>query len=80
MESNGRTGLGIEKFLDFRRTYFWHNSSRRVRKALGEWIIEGSPSIDMMGVDPRRFSAEQSTRDFIKAKRGVLRTRIYNTL
>ncbi len=37
-------------------------------KHLAEWIIEGSPSIDMMGVDPRRFSAEQSTRDFIKAK------------
>ncbi len=37
-------------------------------KHLAEWIIEGSPSIDMMGVDPRRFSASQSTRDFIKAK------------
>jgi len=35
---------------------------------LAEWIVEGSPSIDMMGVDPRRFSAAQSTRDFIKAK------------
>jgi dimethylglycine dehydrogenase len=35
---------------------------------LAEWIVEGSPSIDMMGVDPRRFSATQSTRDFIKAK------------
>ena len=37
-------------------------------KHIAEWIIEGSPSIDMMGVDPRRFSATQSTRDFIKAK------------
>jgi len=35
---------------------------------LAEWIVEGSPSIDMNGVDPRRFSATQSTRDFIKAK------------
>jgi len=35
---------------------------------LAEWIIEGSPSIDMNGVDPRRFSASQSTRDFIKEK------------
>ncbi len=35
---------------------------------LAEWIVEGSPSIDMNGVDPRRFSAAQSTRDFIKAK------------
>jgi dimethylglycine dehydrogenase len=35
---------------------------------IAEWIIEGSPSIDMMGVDPRRFSATQSARDFIKAK------------
>ena len=37
-------------------------------KHIAEWIIEGSPSIDMLGVDPRRFSAAQSTRDFIKAK------------
>lgn len=37
-------------------------------KHISEWIIEGSPSIDMLGVDPRRFSAAQSTRDFIKAK------------
>ena len=37
-------------------------------KHIAEWIIEGSPSIDMMGVDPRRFSAVQSTRDFIKVK------------
>ena len=37
-------------------------------KHIAEWIIEGSPSIDMMGVDPRRFSAAQSSRDFIKAK------------
>jgi len=37
-------------------------------KHLAEWIIEGSPSIDMMGVDPRRFSSSQSTRDYIKAK------------
>ena len=37
-------------------------------KHIAEWIIEGSPSIDMLGVDPRRFSAAQSIRDFIKAK------------
>ena len=37
-------------------------------KFLAEWIIEGYASIDMLGVDPRRYSAAQSTRDFIKAK------------
>jgi len=37
-------------------------------KHLAEWIIEGTPSIDMMGVDPRRFSSSQSTREFIKVK------------
>jgi len=26
---------------------------------LAEWIVEGSPSIDMNGVDPRRFSAKK---------------------
>ena len=37
-------------------------------KFLAEWIIEGYASIDMLGVDPRRYSAAQSTREFIKAK------------
>ncbi len=37
-------------------------------KYLAEWIVDGNPSIDMTGVDPRRFSAAQSTRDFIKEK------------
>jgi dimethylglycine dehydrogenase len=37
-------------------------------KFLAEWIIEGHASIDMLGVDPRRYSSTQSTRDFIKAK------------
>ncbi len=37
-------------------------------KHLAEWIINGDPGIDMNGVDPRRYSATQSSRDFIKAK------------
>ena len=37
-------------------------------KFLAEWIVEGNPSIDMTGVDPRRYSATQSGRDFIKEK------------
>ncbi len=34
---------------------------------LAEWIIEGEPSIDMIGVDPRRFGPYAS-RGYLKAK------------
>ena len=34
---------------------------------LAEWIVEGEPTIDMLGVDPRRFG-DYATRSFLKAK------------
>ena len=34
---------------------------------LAEWIVEGEPSIDMMGVDPRRYGP-YATRGYLKAK------------
>ena len=34
---------------------------------LGEWIVEGEPTIDMMGVDPRRFG-EYATKSFLIKK------------
>ena len=34
---------------------------------LAEWIVEGEPSIDMMGVDPRRFGP-YAARGYLKAK------------
>jgi dimethylglycine dehydrogenase len=34
---------------------------------LAEWIVEGEPSIDMMGVDPRRFGP-YATRGYLKEK------------
>ncbi|MDF1584832.1 GcvT family protein [Marinimicrococcus flavescens] len=34
---------------------------------LAQWISEGEPSIDMTGVDPRRFGAH-ATRGFLRAK------------
>ncbi len=34
---------------------------------LAEWIVEGEPSIDMMGVDPRRFGP-YATRGYLKVK------------
>ena len=34
---------------------------------LAEWIVEGEPTIDMLGVDPRRFGA-YATRAYLKAK------------
>ncbi len=34
---------------------------------LAEWIVEGDPTIDMMGVDPRRFGP-YATRGYLKVK------------
>ena len=34
---------------------------------LAEWIVEGEPSIDMLGVDPRRFG-DYATHAYLKAK------------
>ncbi|MFN3688856.1 FAD-dependent oxidoreductase [Salinarimonas sp.] len=34
---------------------------------LAEWIVEGEPTIDMVGVDPRRFGPH-ATRGYLKAK------------
>jgi dimethylglycine dehydrogenase len=34
---------------------------------LAEWIVEGEPTIDMMGVDPRRFGP-YATRGYLKRK------------
>jgi dimethylglycine dehydrogenase len=34
---------------------------------LAEWIVEGEPSIDMLGVDPRRFG-DYATRGYLRAK------------
>ncbi|MDR3374791.1 MAG: FAD-dependent oxidoreductase [Ancalomicrobiaceae bacterium] len=34
---------------------------------LAEWIVEGLPSVDMMGVDPRRFGP-YATRGYLKQK------------
>jgi dimethylglycine dehydrogenase len=34
---------------------------------LAQWIVEGEPSIDMMGVDPRRFGP-YATRGYLKEK------------
>ncbi len=34
---------------------------------LAEWIVDGEPSIDMMGVDPRRFGPH-ATRGYLRSK------------
>jgi len=34
---------------------------------LAEWIVEGEPTIDMLGVDPRRFG-DYASKAFLKAK------------
>ena len=34
---------------------------------LAEWIVEGEPTIDMLGVDPRRFG-DYATKDYLQQK------------
>jgi dimethylglycine dehydrogenase len=34
---------------------------------LAEWIVEGEPTIDMLGVDPRRFG-DYATKEYLEAK------------
>ncbi|MCP5371970.1 MAG: GcvT family protein [Hyphomicrobiales bacterium] len=34
---------------------------------LAEWIVDGEPTIDMMGVDPRRFG-DYATKSYLRAK------------
>ena len=44
---------------------------------LAEWIVEGEPTIDMLGVDPRRFGP-YATRGYLKREeRGGLRQRLH---
>lgn len=37
-------------------------------KLLAEWIVSGSPSMDVLGIDSRRFGAFAETRDYRLAK------------
>ena len=34
---------------------------------LAEWMVDGEPTVDMMGVDPRRFG-EYASRGFLKPR------------
>ena len=34
---------------------------------LAEWIVEGEPTVDMLGVDPRRFG-DYATKDYLRQK------------
>ncbi|EKV27035.1 Dimethylglycine dehydrogenase [Caenispirillum salinarum AK4] len=43
---------------------------------LAEWIVEGEPSIDMMGVDPRRFGP-YATRGYLKRKNEEAYANVY---
>ena len=38
-----------------------------VGKCIAEWIIDGEPSIDMLGVEPRRYGS-YATKSYLKAK------------
>ena len=44
---------------------------------LAEWIVEGEPTIDMMGVDPRRFGPYADARLSQGEERGGLRQRLH---
>lgn len=45
---------------------------------LAEWIVEGEPSIDMMGVDPRRFGP-YATRGYLREKNEEAYANVFTT-
>ena len=47
---------------------------------LAEWIVEGEPTIDMLGVDPRRFGPYASTRLSQGEERGGLCQRLHRRI
>ena len=47
---------------------------------LAEWIVEGEPTIDMMGVDPRRFGPYATEGLSQGEERGGLRQRLHHAL
>ena len=50
-----------------RRPQLRHHRRRRAGWQLAEWIVEGEPTIDMLGVDPRRYGS-YATESYLKAK------------
>ena len=47
---------------------------------LAEWIVDGEPTVDMMGVDPRRFGPYATQRLPAREERGGLRQRLHAAL
>ena len=45
---------------------------------LGEWIVDGEPTIDMMGVDPRRFG-DYATKSFLIKKNEEAYANVFTT-
>ncbi len=45
---------------------------------LAEWIVEGEPTIDMLGVEPRRFG-DFATRSFLKVKNEEAYANVFTT-
>jgi dimethylglycine dehydrogenase len=45
---------------------------------LAEWIVEGEPTIDMLGVEPRRFG-DFATRNFLKVKNEEAYANVFTT-
>jgi dimethylglycine dehydrogenase len=45
---------------------------------LAEWIVEGEPSIDMLGVEPRRFG-DYTTKSFLKTKNEEAYANVFTT-
>ena len=67
-QSDHRSGLGSAQLLVQRRPFVRHYRRRWRRLAvLAEWIVDGAPTIDMLGVDPRRFGP-YATRNYLVEK------------
>ncbi len=60
-------GLGLRNFWLNEGHSFGVTAAGGAGWQLAEWIVDGEPTIDMMGVDPRRFGP-YATRGYLRAK------------
>ena len=59
--------MGFKKFWINEGHSFGITAAGGAGWQLGEWIVDGEPTIDMLGVDPRRFG-EYATNSYLIKK------------
>ena len=59
--------MGIKKIFGLTRDIVLITAAGGAGWQLAEWIIDGEPTIDMLGVEPRRYG-NYATKSYLKAK------------